>query len=81
MSETRRPGVWTGALCALGVVQTVAVLVFAGTSTQWFQAQLTDDVLWVRLAIGWATIMPVLVMLSQRFDGVQAGLEPAPARA
>ena len=64
MSEARRPGIWTGALCALGVSQTIAVLVFAGTSTQWFQASLTDDVLWVRLAIGWATAQVTLLLLS-----------------
>ncbi len=64
MSDTRPLGVWTGVLCALGVVQTVAVLVFAATSTQWFQATLSDDVLWVRLAIAWATVQITLLLLS-----------------
>jgi lipoprotein-releasing system permease protein len=48
----------------LGVLQTAAVVVFAGTSTQWFQAQLADEVLWVRLAIGWATVQLTLSLLS-----------------
>ena len=56
MSETRRPEIWTGVLCGLVVLQAAAVLAFAGTSTRWFQAQLADDVLWIRLAIGWATV-------------------------
>ena len=64
MSDTRPPGIWTGVLCGLGVLQTAAVLVFAGTSTQWFQAQLADDLLWVRLAIGWATVQLTLLLLS-----------------
>jgi len=63
MSETRPLGIWTGVLCGLGVLQTVAVLVFAGTSTIWFQAQLSDDVLWVRLVIGWATVQVTLLLL------------------
>ncbi|MGB5704454.1 MAG: hypothetical protein WBM48_16670, partial [Polyangiales bacterium] len=64
MSQTRPPGIWTGVLCGLGVLQTAAVLVFVGTSTQWFQAQLADDVLWLRLAIGWATVQLALLLLS-----------------
>ena len=63
MIETRPLGVWTGVLCCLGILQTAAVLVFAGTSTQWFQAQLADDVLWLRLAIGWATLQTSLLLL------------------
>ncbi len=64
MSETRRPEIWTGVLCGLGVLQAAAVLAFAGTSTRWFQAQLADDVLWIRLAIGWATVQLTLLLLS-----------------
>jgi len=64
MSQARPPGIWTGVLCGLGVLQTAAVLVFVGTSTQWFQAQLADDVLWLRLAIGWATVQLALLLLS-----------------
>jgi lipoprotein-releasing system permease protein len=63
VSGTRPLGVWTGVLCVFGVAQTAAVLLFAGTSTTWFQAQLTDDVLWLRLAIGWATVELTLLLL------------------
>jgi hypothetical protein len=64
MSPPRPPGIWTGVLCGLGVLQALAVLVFASTSTQWFQATLSDDVLWLRLAIGWATVQLTLLLLS-----------------
>jgi len=64
MSRTQSLGVWTGVLCGFVVVQTIAVLGFANTSTQWFQAQLDDDVLWIRLAIGWATVQVTLLLLS-----------------
>jgi len=40
------------------------VLAFRGTSTLWFQASLGDDLLWVRLAIGWATTQLTLALLS-----------------
>ena len=40
------------------------MLVFVGTSTQWFQASIGNDLLWVRLAIGWATCQLSLALLS-----------------
>ena len=64
MSRAKPHGIWTGALCGLGVAQVVAVLVFTNTSTQWFQAQLADGLLWVRLVIGWTTLQLVLLLLS-----------------
>ncbi|MGB5349510.1 MAG: ABC transporter permease, partial [Polyangiales bacterium] len=45
-------------------LHTAAVLVFVGTSTQWFQASIGNDLLWVRLAIGWATCQLSLALLS-----------------
>ena len=64
MTPPRPPGIWTGVLCGLGVLQAVAVLIFASSSTEWFQASLSDDVLWVRLAIGWTTVQVSLLLLS-----------------
>ena len=64
MSRERPLGVWTAVLAGLGVLQVVALLVFMGSSTRWFQAQLEDDTLWVRLAIGWATLQLTLFLLS-----------------
>ena len=64
MSQARSLGFWTAVLCGFGVLHTAAVLVFVGTSTQWFQASIGNDLLWVRLAIGWATCQLSLALLS-----------------
>ena len=64
MSQARPLGIWTAVLCGLGMAHAAAVLVFTSTSTLWFQAQLTDSVLWMRLAIGWTTLQLVLFLLS-----------------
>ena len=64
MSEPRPLGVWTAVLCGLGALQLVAVAVFAGSSSEWFQATLSDDTLWIRLAIGWSTTQLTLFLLS-----------------
>ena len=64
MTERRPLGFWTAVLCGLGVLQLAAVLAFAATSTLWFQAQLENDLLWVRLVIGWSTIQLSLLLLS-----------------
>jgi lipoprotein-releasing system permease protein len=42
----------------------MAVLAFGATSTQWFQASIGDDLLWVRLAIAWTTMQLTLALLS-----------------
>jgi lipoprotein-releasing system permease protein len=64
MSQPRPLGFWTALLCGFGVLHVAAVLSFSATSTQWFQASVTDDLLWVRLAIGWATAQLTLALLS-----------------
>ncbi len=64
MSQARSLGFWTAVLCGFGVLHTAAVLAFVGTSTQWFQASIGNDLLWVRLAIGWATCQLSLALLS-----------------
>jgi len=46
------------------VLQVVATLAFSGTSTLWFQATLGDELLWLRLAIGWTTLQLSLALLS-----------------
>lgn len=63
MSERRPHGIWTAVLCGFGVLHVAAVLVFRSTSTVWFQAQLDDDLLWVRLVIGWSTAELALLLL------------------
>ena len=60
----RSLGVWTAALGVLALLQTVAAAVFLGTSPRWFQATLVDDVLWIRLAIGWITAQLSIGILS-----------------
>jgi lipoprotein-releasing system permease protein len=64
MSQRRPLGFWTAVLCGFGVLHLVAVLVFGATSTQWFQASVVDDLLWIRLAIGWTTAQLTLALLS-----------------
>ncbi|MBT8453671.1 MAG: ABC transporter permease [Deltaproteobacteria bacterium] len=64
MSQARSLGFWTAVLCGFAVLQATAVLVFGGTSKQWFQASIGDDLLWVRLAIGWGTCQLSLALLS-----------------
>jgi lipoprotein-releasing system permease protein len=63
MTERKPLGVWPGVLCALGILQVVALLIFMNTSPTWFQATLEDDVLWFRLAIGWGTVQLTLFLL------------------
>jgi lipoprotein-releasing system permease protein len=64
MKDRKPPGVWTGVLCGLGVAQVAAVLLFMRTSTTWFQAMLADNLIWVRLLIGWTTVQLSLLLLS-----------------
>ena len=64
MSQPRPLGFWTAVLCGFGVVHVMAVLAFGATSTQWFQASIGDDLLWVRLAIAWTTMQLTLALLS-----------------
>jgi lipoprotein-releasing system permease protein len=64
MIQPRPLGSWTAVLCGFGVFHVSAVLVFGATSTQWFQATLGDDLLWVRLAIAWTTTQLTLMLLS-----------------
>ena len=64
MSQARPLSFWTAVLCGFGVLHVAAVLVFGATSTRWFQASIGDDLLWVRLAIGWATGQLSLALLS-----------------
>ena len=64
MSQPRPLGFWTAVLCGFGVVHVTAVLAFGATSTQWFQASIGDDLLWVRLAIAWTTMQLTLALLS-----------------
>ena len=64
MSQTRPLGFWTAVLAGLGVAHLAAVLAFGATSTEWFQASIGNDMLWVRLAIAWATTQVTLALLS-----------------
>ena len=64
MSRPRPLGFWTAVLCGFGVLHVTAVLVFSATSTSWFQASIGNDLLWMRLAIGWATAQLSLALLS-----------------
>jgi len=64
MSEPRPLGFWTAVLCGFGILHVAAVLVFGATSTQWFQASMGDDLLWIRLAIAWTTAQLTLALLS-----------------
>jgi lipoprotein-releasing system permease protein len=64
MSRQRPLGLWTAVLCGFGVLHVAAVIAFGATSTQWFQALIVDDLLWVRLAIAWATMQLTLALLS-----------------
>jgi lipoprotein-releasing system permease protein len=64
VSQPRPLGVWTAVLCGFGVLHVVAVLVLGATSTQWFQATIGNDLLWVRLAIAWTTTQLTLMLLS-----------------
>lgn len=74
MKPERSLGGWTAVLCGLGVFQVTAVLAFTKSSTQWFQSILADDLLWVRLAIGWGTLQLVLLLLSAAVLGRAAKL-------
>jgi lipoprotein-releasing system permease protein len=42
----------------------VATVVFLGSSTLWFQAMQADELMWIRLVIGWATTQLILGLLS-----------------
>ncbi len=64
MSQPRPLGLWTAVLCGFGVLHVAAVLMFGAASTQWFQASIGDDLLWVRLAIAWTTVQLTLALLS-----------------
>ena len=64
MSQPRPLGFWTAVLCGFGILHVAAVFVFGATSTQWFQASIGDDLLWVRLAIAWTTMQLTLALLS-----------------
>ncbi|MGD8608853.1 MAG: ABC transporter permease [Myxococcales bacterium] len=64
MNQRTPLGLWTGVLCVLGVLHVVAARTFAAQSPQWFQAQLDDELLWVRLVIGWTTVQVILFLLS-----------------
>jgi lipoprotein-releasing system permease protein len=62
---SRRPlGFWAAVLCGLSVLHAAAAWVFVGTSTQWFQATLVDQLIWIRLVIGWTTAQLTLGLLS-----------------
>ncbi|MEM7139046.1 MAG: ABC transporter permease [Myxococcota bacterium] len=64
MTTPRPLGFWAAGLCAIALVQSVAVVAFLGMSALWFQVSLLDDLLWVRLVIGWTTLQLVLLLLS-----------------
>ena len=64
MSQPRPLGFWTAVLCGFGVLHVAAVLVFGATSTQWFQATIGNELLWIRLAIAWTTTQLTLALLS-----------------
>ncbi|MEM7435581.1 MAG: ABC transporter permease [Myxococcota bacterium] len=64
MTTGRPLGFWAAGLCAIALVQSVAVVAFLGMSALWFQVSLLDDLLWVRLVIGWTTLQLVLLLLS-----------------
>ncbi len=64
MSERQPLGMWTAVLGVLGVLHAAAAWIFAAQSSEWFQAQLDDDLLWVRLVIGWTTVQLILLLLS-----------------
>ena len=64
MSQPRPLGFWTAVLCGFGVLHVAAVFVFGVTSTQWFQALIGNDLLWMRLAIAWTTAQLTLALLS-----------------
>jgi lipoprotein-releasing system permease protein len=64
MTNSRPLGFWTALLCGLSVFHAVATIVFLGTSPRWFQAMQVDELIWVRLVIGWATAQLVLGLLS-----------------
>lgn len=64
MSEPRPLGVSAVVLCVLSVLQVAAVWTFAATTTTWFQAVIEDEVVWLRLAIAWATVQVLLGLLS-----------------
>ncbi|MDH3201934.1 MAG: ABC transporter permease [Myxococcales bacterium] len=64
MRNSRRFGFWTAVLCGLAVLHAVAIVVFVATSTGWFQAMQVDELVWIRLVIGWATAQLILGLLS-----------------
>ncbi|MDH3622835.1 MAG: ABC transporter permease [Myxococcales bacterium] len=64
MTSGRPLGFWTAVLCGLAVLHAVATVVFLGSSTLWFQAMQADELIWIRLVIGWATAQLILVLLS-----------------
>ena len=76
MSEPRPLGPWAGVLCVLGATQVAAVLLFMGTSTEWFQALLADGLVWIRLVIGWGTAQLSLLLLSLGVLGRASALSP-----
>lgn len=63
MTDTRPLGFWTAALCIVALLQAAAVVAFVANSTLWFQVSLINDLLWLRLAIGWTTLQLVLGIL------------------
>lgn len=77
MTNWRPLGFWTAALCVVVLLQAVAVGAFVSNSTLWFQVSLINDLLWLRLAIGWVTLQLVLGILSVavlvRSRGLQRG--------
>ncbi|MEM9730365.1 MAG: ABC transporter permease, partial [Myxococcota bacterium] len=64
MREPRPLGFWIAALCVLALVQAAAVAAFVANSPLWFQVSLLNDLLVVRLGIGWVTLQLVLGLLS-----------------
>ena len=64
MTNGRPLGFWAASLCGLSVLHAAAALVFVGTSTQWFQSMLVDELIWIRLVIGWTTAQLTLGLLS-----------------
>ena len=64
MTLGRPLGLWTAILCGLSVLHAAATIGFLGTSSQWFQAMQVDELIWIRLVIGWSTVQLILGLLS-----------------
>ncbi|MDH3728800.1 MAG: hypothetical protein OER77_14810, partial [Myxococcales bacterium] len=64
MTTSRPLGFWTAVLCGLSVLHATATIVFLGTSTRWFQAMQVDELVWIRLLIGWTTAQLIVGLLS-----------------